>query len=127
MRDVADTLALRRATNPQALRIYNTFTSTTNNEHASLSWGSNIFSIRPVRGSAGGSVRQIQLAGGSGVGIDQTGGDVTIDGGQGTGTGAGGAIVFSTAPAGSSSGSSANALTMRLTIPAVPGALSSAI
>lgn len=120
VRDAADILALRRTTNPQGLRLYNAFTSGTDNEHASLAWSGNIFAIQPVRGSVGGSVREIRVAGGLGVGTNQTGGGVTIAGGQGTGTGAGGAIVFSTSAAGGS-GSSANALTTRLTIPAVAG------
>jgi hypothetical protein len=105
----------RNAANAQTYRLYNTFTSSTSFERANLTWSSNVFIIGPERGSAGGSVREFSLRGGLGVGSNQTGGQVTIQGGQGTGTGNGGSIIFQTAPAGSS-GSTANAVVERFRI-----------
>ena len=115
LRDSANTLAQRNSTNAQTYRIYNTYTSATSYERARLEWASNVFILGPESGSAGGSVREMSLRGGLGVGTDIAGGQLTIRGGQGTGTGAGGAIVFETAPAGSS-GSSANTSTERMRI-----------
>jgi hypothetical protein len=105
----------RNAANAQTYRLYNTFTSSTSFERANLTWSSNVFIIGPERGSAGGTVREFSLRGGLGVGSNQTGGQVTIQGGQGTGTGLGGSVVFQTAPAGSS-GSTANAVVERFRI-----------
>jgi len=45
----------------QSLRIYNTFTSTTNYELASISWGSNILNIGTEKGSGGGTARAMRL------------------------------------------------------------------
>jgi hypothetical protein len=54
----AETLALgRRNTSANTLRIYNTYTSSTNHERMSLGWSSNIFVIKPEKGSGGGSSR----------------------------------------------------------------------
>jgi len=105
----------RNAANAQTYRLYNTFTSSTSFERANLTWSSNVFIIGPERGSAGGTVREFSLRGGLGVGSNQAGGQVTIQGGQGTGTGNGGSIIFQTAPAGSS-GSTANAAVERFRI-----------
>jgi hypothetical protein len=44
-RDAADILAQYRGTNPQAFRIYNTYTSSTNYERAKFAWESNRFII----------------------------------------------------------------------------------
>jgi len=45
-RDIAaDTLALRRTTNPQIFNIYNTYTNVSNYERGSLKWTGGIFSI----------------------------------------------------------------------------------
>ena len=44
-RDAADTLALRRSTNAQAFRVYNTFTDASNYERLSATWASNICTI----------------------------------------------------------------------------------
>ena len=50
------------------------------------------------------------------TGTDTAGKNLTLAGGQGTGTGAGGSIVLQVAPAGGSSGSSANSLATAVTI-----------
>jgi hypothetical protein len=105
----------RNAANAQTYRLYNTFTSSTSFERANLTWSSNVFIIGPERGSAGGSVREMSLRGALAVGTNIAGGQVTIQGGQGTGTGLGGSVVFQTAPAGSS-GSTANAVVERFRI-----------
>jgi hypothetical protein len=105
----------RNAANAQTYRLYNTFTSSTSFERANLTWSSNVFIIGPERGSAGGSVREMSLRGALAVGTNIAGGQVTIQGGQGTGTGLGGSVVFQTAPAGSS-GSTANAAVERFRI-----------
>lgn len=60
-RDAADAWAHRRGTNAQALRVYNTFTSATNFERASISWATNILSIGTEKGSGGGTARAMQL------------------------------------------------------------------
>lgn len=60
-RDAADAWAHRRGTNAQALRVYNTFTSSTNHERATISWATNILSIGTEKGSGGGTARVMQL------------------------------------------------------------------
>lgn len=45
VRDNADILALQRATNPQAFRIYNTFTNSVNYERGKIAWESNVLRI----------------------------------------------------------------------------------
>lgn len=60
-RDAAGTLAQRNGTNAQTLRVYNTFTSTTNYELASIGWGSNILNIGTEKGSGGGTARAMRL------------------------------------------------------------------
>lgn len=111
-REAANELALRNAANAQTLRLYNTFTSATDFERLNVSVPSNVFTIQPERGSAGGTARELRIAGTTAVGTDIAGADVSVHGGRGTGTGGGGAIVFSTADAGSS-GTAANAVTER--------------
>lgn len=56
----------------------------------------------------------LNATGGSGSNV--AGASLTLAGGRGTGTGAGGSLVFQTAPAAGSSGSSLNSLVTRLTI-----------
>lgn len=45
VRDAADVLAQRRGTNPQASRLYNTFTDASNYERGFLRWNTNVFEI----------------------------------------------------------------------------------
>jgi hypothetical protein len=61
VRDAADTLAQRRAANPQTFNIYNTFTSSTNHERGFLRWSSNTFTIGTEKGSGGGTARGLAL------------------------------------------------------------------
>lgn len=60
-RDAAGILAQRNGTNAQSFRIYNTFTSATNYELASIGWATNILSIGTEKGSGGGTARAMQL------------------------------------------------------------------
>lgn len=59
-RDDAAVLALRHSTNAQTFRMYNTYTSSTSYERLSIGWASNVASIKPEKGSGGGSSRNVQ-------------------------------------------------------------------
>lgn len=59
-RDAADSLAQRRGTNPQAFRIYNTFTDASNYERGSLGWASNILVLAPTAAGSG-TQRALQI------------------------------------------------------------------
>jgi len=59
-RDAADTLAQRRGENPQAFRIYNTFTDVLNYERGALQWQSNELQLR-VDGVGTGQNRPLQI------------------------------------------------------------------
>jgi hypothetical protein len=58
-RDAADTLAQRRSTNPQAFRVYNTYTDASNYEQLSISFSSNIARIEAL--AAGTGVSRLML------------------------------------------------------------------
>ena len=58
-RDAANTLAQRNSTNAQTYRVYNTWTSSTNNELGKLEWSSNVFRIGTEKGSGGGVARSM--------------------------------------------------------------------
>jgi len=62
-RDAQNVLALRMTTSPQEFRIYNTYTGSTNYERAYLQWDTNTFKIGTEAGSAGGTVRDIEIDG----------------------------------------------------------------
>ena len=62
-RDAADTLAQRRGANPQTLRVYNTFTDSSNYERAKLAWESNQFVIGSDHLGTG-SARSVAIVGG---------------------------------------------------------------
>lgn len=53
VRDAADTLAQRRATNPQALRLYNTWTDASNGEWLTANWASNLLHIGATKNGTG--------------------------------------------------------------------------
>lgn len=59
LRDTAATLALRDGVNPQAFRLYNTYTSSTNFERLNLRWDTNVVKIGTEKGSAGGVARDL--------------------------------------------------------------------
>jgi len=64
VRDAADVFAQRNpfgATNPQAFRIYNTWTSATNHERLNFAWSSNVAIIGTEKGSAGGTARGLEF------------------------------------------------------------------
>lgn len=59
VRDAAATLAQRTGTTAQTFRLYNTFTSATNYERLSISWASNICTIKAEAQT--GTVRPLQI------------------------------------------------------------------
>lgn len=61
LRDTANILALRRASNPQTFRVYNTYSSTTNYERGAFTWDTNVFKIGTEKGSGGGTARSMEL------------------------------------------------------------------
>ena len=70
LREAADTLGIRRTTNPQLVWIANTWTSVTNFERLSIGAVSNVFVVTPEAGSGGGTLRGMQLgATGTAVGF----------------------------------------------------------
>jgi hypothetical protein len=60
-RRAAGVLAQYNGSNAQASEVYNTFTSATNFERATIGWASNILSIGTEKGSGGGTARVMQL------------------------------------------------------------------
>jgi hypothetical protein len=61
-RDAANTLAQRNGTNPQAFRLYNTFTDASNFERLAIRWASNICEIKPEAGGTG-TTRVLHISG----------------------------------------------------------------
>ena len=57
----ANTLAQRNGTNAQTFRLYNSYTSSTNNERGKLQWASNVFQIGTEKGADGGTARDMEL------------------------------------------------------------------
>ena len=57
--NVSDVLAQRNGANPQAFRLYNTYTSSTNFERLNLRWDTNVVKIGTEKGSAGGVARDL--------------------------------------------------------------------
>ena len=58
-----DILELRRSTNAQAYRVYNTYTSATSFERLNIAWASNVCTIEVTAGSAGGTLRGLRIGG----------------------------------------------------------------
>jgi hypothetical protein len=52
-------IAQRNGINPQAFRLYNTYTSSTNFERLNLRWDTNVIKIGTEKGSAGGTARDL--------------------------------------------------------------------
>jgi len=65
VREAADILAQRDGVNGQVLRVYNTFTDSSNYERASISWLANTFSLK-TEAAGTGSSRTLQIQAGSG-------------------------------------------------------------
>ena len=57
--DADNIFAQRNGTNAQTYRVYNTWTSSTNNELGKLEWSSNVFRIGTEKGSGGGTARDM--------------------------------------------------------------------
>ena len=58
--EASDVLALRRSTNAQEFRIYNTYTDASNYERAEIDWDTNVFRVRPTAAGTG-TVRDLAL------------------------------------------------------------------
>lgn len=76
-RDASDTLAQRRGTNAQLLRVYNTFTDAANYERLNIGWSSNT-AILDSSAAGTGVTRGMSLRIGGTSYIDLTGGNVEI-------------------------------------------------
>lgn len=101
-RDAAGVLAQRNSTNAQAFRLYNTYTSASVYERASLSWASNICTLT-TESTTTGAGRNLVVSAGNGV-TTGAGGNVTITAGSGSGVGAGGNIILQPGAQGTSGG-----------------------
>jgi hypothetical protein len=60
-RDAAGTLAQRNGVNPQAFRLYNTYTDATTFERLNIKWDTNVLKLGTEKGSAGGTARDLVL------------------------------------------------------------------
>jgi len=60
-RDAANALAIRRGTNAQTVRVYNTWTSTTSFERLNIEWTTNVCTIGTEAGSGGGTLRGLRI------------------------------------------------------------------
>jgi pectate lyase-like protein len=65
-RDGAGMLAQRNGTNAQTLRIYNTFTSSTDFERASIAWSGDVLTYGMEVGGSGGTARSVRYGGANG-------------------------------------------------------------
>ena len=63
--DDPNVFALRKGTNAQTARIYNTFTSTTSFERLNIAWAANVCTIEVTAGSGGGTLRGLRIGGAS--------------------------------------------------------------
>lgn len=59
--ELADTLEIRGGTRSQAVRVYNTYTNATSMEAIALEWSGNVARIGTIKGSIGGSAREMIL------------------------------------------------------------------
>jgi hypothetical protein len=57
----ASVVEQRRGTSAQTTRVYNTFTSATNFERATLGWDTNVLKVGTEKGSGGGTARPMEL------------------------------------------------------------------
>jgi hypothetical protein len=100
-KDAVGVLAQRNGTNPQAFRIYNTYTDASNYERLGITWASSICTIGLAQAGTG-LVRSLVIAGANAT--SGAGGNVTITAGNGSGVGAGGNIILQPGAQGSSGG-----------------------
>jgi hypothetical protein len=59
--DASNTLAQRNGVNPQAFRLYNTYTDATTFERLNIKWDTNVLKIGTEKGSVGGTARAMEL------------------------------------------------------------------
>ena len=71
IRDAADTLALRRSTNAQTFRVYNTYTDASNNEWGGINWNTNTMFVGTVANGTG-TARDMALVRGSSTALTLT-------------------------------------------------------
>lgn len=69
VRDAANTLAQRNSTAAQTLRLYNTFTDSSNGEWLDVGWSSNVCTIKTTNNGTG-SARSLKIISGSGLSLD---------------------------------------------------------
>jgi hypothetical protein len=83
-RDAAGVIGQRNSTSDQEFRVYNTYTSGTNHEYLTLDWDSNVARVGTVKGSVGGTARDLvlQTDGTERLRIPATTGKVAISGDQ---------------------------------------------
>lgn len=79
--DAANVWAQRNSTAAQEHRVFNTYTSSTNHEFGKLAWSGNVFSIGTVKGSGGGTARDMILVTDDTERMRVTSGGVTIGSG----------------------------------------------
>jgi hypothetical protein len=60
-KDASNILALRNGVNPQAFRLYNTYTDATTFERLNIKWDANVLKIGTEKGSVGGTVRNLEM------------------------------------------------------------------
>lgn len=59
VRDAANIVAMRNGVNPQAFRLYNTYTDATTFERLNIKWDTNVLKIGTEKGSVGGDARDL--------------------------------------------------------------------
>jgi hypothetical protein len=60
-RDASNTLALRNGVNPQAFRVYNTYTDANTFERLNIKWDTNVLKIGTEKGTSGGTARAMEF------------------------------------------------------------------
>jgi hypothetical protein len=63
--NTANRLSVANETTPQAVDVYNTYTSNTSFERLNIAWASNVCTIETDKGSAGGTLRGLRIGGSS--------------------------------------------------------------
>lgn len=102
-------------TTAQCIKLYNTYTSSTNNEYLAIDWTESAGTVRlgTQCGSAGGTSRAMVIGGGQAVGTNIVGHALTIAAGRGTGNATQPSISFSV-PASTASGTTLQTNTVRM-------------
>jgi hypothetical protein len=116
VRDASAVLAIRNGTvAPQVLRVYETFTDSSNYSRSTITTQSGSHLIR-TEAAGTGTLRSLIVGSGATSGTDIAGVSVVLHGGQSTGTGLPGAILFQQSTPAGGTGSGVNALATRWSI-----------